>query len=437
MSNLVNHSTITVKSKKKEACRIPQIDPLHEEYRHLIQPKEIIRCDDIISLTYKNGSYIFVNNTAKLKLGLSKNFSHCVYNEIYRPRKGKDHNYYQHLNSSVTFKAFTKVNSEFVRVLCYNYHKEVIHKNFFAFVPKIHTRGTNSCGVKKPNVVLLGVDSTSRWNSMRYLPETRRLLKDVGAIEMTGYSAVGHNTFENMVPLLTGKSADELGWNDTKKGKLFDEFDIIWKEFKKEGYKTLFIEDTPDYGMFDYGKDGFRDFPTDFFNRHLFVAISRETLIAILGKTSTKDNPGIDLLTPVPRGRNCDDAGIPRDCCPCKTREEIPLTPILRQIAEITCVGKINSILEAYADKCVNVQLQNISEAYSVINTHYKDVKEFVFSTAPGNAKFQVQVRKTTNNFQIIGDITRINRYNDQSHCVQDYIVKNYCFCKDKLMSSN
>lgn len=36
-----------------------------------------------------------------------------------------------------------------------------------------------------------------------------------------------------------------------------------------------------------------------------------------------------------------------------------------------------------------------------------------------------------TGNMTLIGDISRINLYGDQSHCIDSAFLKKYCFCRD------
>jgi hypothetical protein len=35
------------------------------------------------------------------------------------------------------------------------------------------------------------------------------------------------------------------------------------------------------------------------------------------------------------------------------------------------------------------------------------------------------------NNIEVIGDISRIDKYGNQSHCIHNPILGKYCFCKD------
>lgn len=54
--------------------------------------------------------------------------------------------------------------------------------------------------------MVVGLDSVSRLNFMRQLPKAYRLLTDnLDATVLIGFNKVGHNTFPNVVPMLTGR----------------------------------------------------------------------------------------------------------------------------------------------------------------------------------------------------------------------------------------
>jgi hypothetical protein len=51
----------------------------------------------------------------------------------------------------------------------------------------------------------------------------------------------------------------------------------------------------------------------------------------------------------------------------------------------------------------------------------------------PSNALFEgtVEADAWNSHGYIVGDVNRINRYGNQSHCVSDKIVQLYCYCTD------
>jgi hypothetical protein len=171
-----------------------------------------------------------------------------------------------------------------VRVQCFDRKKIIFYTDFFWIYQKNETL-ERQCEIRSrkrlenPNitetfsVLLLGVDSTSRLNSERFLVKTRQALtKKFHAYEFNGQNILGMDTFRNLVPMLTGKSVLELK-KDGKFGNVpMDVFHYIWQEFEEEGYRTLYAEDAAWMAIFDYVKQGFRTFPTHFFNRPWSVA---------------------------------------------------------------------------------------------------------------------------------------------------------------------
>ena len=75
-------------------------------------------------------------------------------------------------------------------------------------------------------------------------------------------------------PLLLGKFESELP--EARKGfagsQPLDRWSHIFKDFKAQGYATLFSEDAPVYAAFNYRLHGFKDPPTDHFSRYFWEA---------------------------------------------------------------------------------------------------------------------------------------------------------------------
>ena len=86
---------------------------------------------------------------------------------------------------------------------------------------------------------MLGVDSISRINMMRYITKTRSyLLNEMSAIELVGYNKVADNTFVNIVPITAGKYIDQLPWNESIRWTSMDEYSFKWNNYSGNGYRT-------------------------------------------------------------------------------------------------------------------------------------------------------------------------------------------------------
>ncbi|KAJ9575248.1 hypothetical protein L9F63_025800 [Diploptera punctata] len=112
----------------------------------------------------------------------------------------------------------------------------------------------------------------SRINLERQLPRTNQLLRSLSAVQMLGYNKVGEDTFENVIPFLTGLNIPELKllcWPNVSSP--FDDCPFIWKKFSDAGYITAFADDASDVSMFNRGKKGFLKPPTDYYLRPYFL----------------------------------------------------------------------------------------------------------------------------------------------------------------------
>jgi hypothetical protein len=106
-------------------------------------------------------------------------------------------------------------------------------------------------------------------------------------------------------------------------------------------------------------------------------------------------------------------------------------------------VDYMNQQLDGYA-QCSNLTLNNITDARIMSHGDHilngNDVKDYtiVLQTVPGEGIFEVTLRNTvgfnkTNQFEVMGTISRLNLYGKQSSCITDFHLKLYCFCKSLL----
>lgn len=158
---------------------------------------------------------------------------------------------------------------------------------------------------------------------------------------------------------------------------------------------------------------------------------------------------GISLFRKIPKERTCADAGIHETFCACFTSKHIDVRSRLVQHIAGSCVDKINKRLDHYSDKCAHLLLSNIRDA-ELIESNFKRIKQVerftlnnnkpeedknkylvVFETSPGGALFEVTVNLEENNdVTVIGDIIRSNKYGNQSYCIDQRLLRTYCFCK-------
>ncbi|XP_041356759.1 uncharacterized protein LOC121373967 isoform X1 [Gigantopelta aegis] len=289
--NRRNHVTSTPDHQSRgllvdtASCKIPDVDPFDKSILHLIRRRGKILCVGKPSITFEEGSVLRLNWTV-INEYYKGDFKYCKYQPIIRGPKGNDF-YFTYGPFKKSFSSDVQAKHEFIRVYCYSKSGGKIYTNFHSIViPKPEVE--EQCDTRfrrylkrhqpkeKLNVMMIGVDSVSRLNLMRQMPRTREfLLRNLSAVEMLGYTKVADNTFVNIVPMTTGKYVEELPWNETMVKTPFDKYDFIWKEFSKNGFKTLYAEDAPKIAMFQYGKAGFHTPPADFYNRVFSVAMEK------------------------------------------------------------------------------------------------------------------------------------------------------------------
>ena len=90
------------------------------------------------------------------------------------------------------------------------------------------------------SVHVVGIDSTSRLNSIRHLPLTRSLILDqLDGIEFVGYNKVGLNTIPNWIPMFTGKDGI---WDVTQALFWIDRPNTRFSFYKNLIYKNLSLD---------------------------------------------------------------------------------------------------------------------------------------------------------------------------------------------------
>ena len=83
------------------------------------------------------------------------------------------------------------------------------------------------------------------------------------------------------------------------------------------------------------------------------------------------------------------------------------------------------------SDLCLNSALFANTSRIESKTKHYL----ITIEVKPSNALFEATVHYNTKKkkMTLIGDISRINLYGKQSHCIESAVLKKYCFCKDLI----
>ncbi|KAH9488731.1 hypothetical protein Btru_059455 [Bulinus truncatus] len=180
----------------------------------------------------------------------------------------------------------------------------ILSRSYLALIPRLDSlndaesmrlqkRAAESSPKETMNVIVIGFDAVSRYHFMRAMNRTYDLLvNELHSYDMVMYNQVGKNTFPNFLPLFTGSSDNEIyQWWDGKKP--LDEFDYIWRDFERAGYRTMFTEDWPQIGAFNYLAAGFRRIPTTYYSKALSYAVENDKEIRKSGGYCVGNQPEV------------------------------------------------------------------------------------------------------------------------------------------------
>ncbi|XP_054711269.1 uncharacterized protein LOC129220863 [Uloborus diversus] len=144
------------------------------------------------------------------------------------------------------------------------------------------------------------------------------------------------------------------------------------------------------------------------------------------------------LFQPVPKDRSCDDAFIEEHWCTCETSLPMDIdNEDVKEIAEFLVIS-INRLLSPVSSSCARLKLKKISDArlWQPASEHEGHTAEdsvytVVVQTAPSDAIFEGTAKLSPDEDQpkLLGTISRLNLYGNQSSCVDDAKYKKYCYC--------
>lgn len=156
-----------------------------------------------------------------------------------------------------------------IRIWCWVDFGRLIFHDVLFFVPPPKPESESPPVHSKLSVMIMGVDSISHMHYLRYLHQVADFIERLPHTEFWGYNRVGHNTYPNLVPLLSGNTSDDLEDKCYRYYTNYDHCHFLWDDFKAAGYETVFAEDTDMYALFVYLKGGFKKQPTDYYFRSL------------------------------------------------------------------------------------------------------------------------------------------------------------------------
>ncbi|XP_054716536.1 uncharacterized protein LOC129225988 [Uloborus diversus] len=258
-------------------CKIPKLNPYDPSLKNIIGSPSNLTCPGKpLFFIIEPNAVVKVNETILLEFyNMKLDDLTCTYRPILRMPEaaGERLEDFYALGNKRRLHFGIPLNVDFIEVNCKLMKETLTH--FLPLTPlKVEIEQRKNIllpqSAEKLNVILIGVDSVSALNFQRQFKATKAFMEEkLSPFKLDGYTKVGDNTFPNLVPLLTGHFV-EYYWNETLyTKKFFDDLDFVWKAYSDVGYRTLFAEDSPKFGTFNYGKRGFKDAPTDYYFRPL------------------------------------------------------------------------------------------------------------------------------------------------------------------------
>ncbi|KAG8186660.1 hypothetical protein JTE90_014736 [Oedothorax gibbosus] len=272
------------KSPPGQKCLLPRVHPFHPSiWQHFTPPKKIVCKSRSENFTYvdKDGLLRFNLSVVKgngYKVGASL---HCFWATVKRSGDNGVEDDKVVYGKEIPLHedgSLLPTEVEFVQVRCQNFAGVSVYQQLHTHIQTTKKLESQTSVLKNAiNVLIFGLDSMSRLSFIRLLPRTYHYLTEkLGMTVFRGMNKVGDNTYPNLVALLTGKKAYGGGLPSTKED--FDDWPLIWKNYSQAGYATMWAEDFPKFGLFNYLAKGFRRPPTDHYLRPFWLAVEESTL---------------------------------------------------------------------------------------------------------------------------------------------------------------
>lgn len=149
-------------------------------------------------------------------------------------------------------------------------------------------------------------------------------------------------------------------------------------------------------------------------------------------KTMT-DAKNISLFLPIPANRTCKSLDIAERYCVCEKGQKISVKPKARRFVAKALITHVNQLLSIFP-QCAQLELERILHVSGEeINEHSRKFT-VVITTQPGSGVLEGTLIRNFTDWRVSGTTGRLNIYRHQS-CIQDEIVKMYCFCHSSKLA--
>ncbi|XP_030767011.1 uncharacterized protein LOC115890804 isoform X3 [Sitophilus oryzae] len=285
--NISDDTRYIVSSSKCKILNLETFSPDAVKYYKKLKYKA---CSQNKLLTY----VVKENNTATVKIDgnvIDPAVIRCCYSNVSRKKNEKDPDGSIKITDCKHFKNNVTITKDAILIKCHKIHsKEKIYENVHASVlirDDVQRKINDFNGTIKPlSVIFIGIDSISRLNFERSMPETYKYVEDNNWISLKGYNKMDDNTFPNLMAILTG-------FNQTTAYKIcnprsigyLDKCPMLWYDYRNFGYVTGYAEDEASISTFNYKKKGFVQPPADYYFRPYVMASEKLQKVTINGMT--------------------------------------------------------------------------------------------------------------------------------------------------------
>ncbi|KAH9371081.1 hypothetical protein HPB48_015685 [Haemaphysalis longicornis] len=248
-------------------CKLPSYDAYHPTInRQARKPPYNYEtyCNKTKPTVIRQNRSVFTLDEGELlrSYNVSANETSCFYEEVLRNSSSPSPDWPPMLGHRFRYRFGRPIHKQCVKISCNARGAELFSDYFFIPFPGPHARQAKLIPGQL-SVLVLGVDSSSRLNSLRRLQKSRSyLIEERNAFEFLAYNKVGINSFPNLIPLLSGVSGTDF--EDLFRSIYYDNAPLVFNVYKSLNYTTLFLEEMPLQSIFRArGSFGFKNAPTD------------------------------------------------------------------------------------------------------------------------------------------------------------------------------
>nr|CAI5831950.1 unnamed protein product [Callosobruchus analis] len=228
------------------------------------------RKQELLTYVTKNDNIATLHIDHELVPSYSSKGVTCCYSNVTRKHNTSNPDGSISISSCEPFENYTTLHHDPVIVKCTDHSSHTqVYENAHApitITEDVQKKIDNFDNNTKPlSILFVGIDSISRLNLIRAMPQTYKFVRDNDWVPLVGYNKMDDNTFPNLMAILTG-------FNSSLSYKICDPFTVgkldAW-------YITAYGEDETTLNTFNYRKKGFDTPPADYYFRPYVIATEK------------------------------------------------------------------------------------------------------------------------------------------------------------------